>query len=277
MTKSSQDLGLGVLSPINMIKFSKYHGTGNDFIMIDNRPLRAKLTSTEIANLCHRRFGIGADGLILLQGHPEYDFEMVYYNSDGNPSSMCGNGGRCIAAFAAEIGIEAKAGPLKFMAVDGLHEAVLVEAINNGYKVDLKMQDVHEVIVRESYAILNTGSPHFVVRVNDVDKIDLIKQAHAIRYSDQFKEKGINVNFIQSVDKDIKVRTYERGVEDETWSCGTGVVASAISFFLFSGNIPSHIHTKGGLLHVNFTTEDKQHFTDVHLMGPAVKVFEGYF
>lgn len=260
-----------------MIKFSKYHGTGNDFIMIDNRPLRAKLSQSEIAHLCHRRFGIGADGLILLQGHPELDFEMIYYNSDGNPSSMCGNGGRCIVAFAAEIGIEAKSGPLKFMAVDGVHEAILTDQIKNGYKVNLKMQDVHDVLIRDSYAILNTGSPHFVVKVNDVDRIDIIKQAHAIRYSDQFKEKGINVNFVQQADKDIKVRTYERGVEDETWSCGTGVVASAISSYLFSGSIPAHVHTKGGLLHVSFQTEDKQNFTEVHLIGPAVKVFEGSF
>jgi len=260
-----------------MIKFSKYQGTGNDFIMIDNRPLRAKLTQPEIAHLCHRRFGIGADGLILLQGHNDCDFEMIYYNSDGNPSTMCGNGGRCISAFAAEIGIEAKTGPLKFMAVDGLHEAVLVEKIKNGYTIDLKMQDVPDVVVRESYAILNTGSPHFVVKVNDVDKVDIIKQAHAIRYSDQFKEKGINVNFIQITEPDLKVRTYERGVEDETWSCGTGVVASAISSFLFTGVIPAHIYTKGGQLNVAFQTADKQNFTNVHLVGPAVKVFEGYF
>ncbi len=139
------------------------------------------------------------------------------------------------------------------------------------------MQDVADVVVRDSYAILNTGSPHFVVKVNDVDKIDIIKQAHAIRYSDQFKEKGINVNFVQQVDKDIKVRTYERGVEDETWSCGTGVVASAIASFLFTNHPPIQIHTKGGLLNVTFHTEDKQSFTDVHLIGPAVKVFEGNF
>ena len=260
-----------------MLKFSKYHGTGNDFIMIDNRPLLARLSQADIAHLCHRRFGIGADGLILLQNHPELDFEMVYYNSDGNPSSMCGNGGRCIAAFAAQLGIESKTGPLKFMAVDGVHEAILEEPIKDGYRVNLRMQDVQEVILRDSYAILNTGSPHFVVRVNDVDILDVIKQAHSIRYSDQFKEKGINVNFIQQVDKDMKVRTYERGVEDETWSCGTGVVASAIASYLFTGEVPAHIHTKGGLLHVRFQTENKQQFTDIHLIGPAVSVFEGSF
>jgi len=260
-----------------MIKFTKYQGTGNDFIMIDNRPLLAKLSQAEIAHLCHRRMGIGADGLILLQKHPELDFEMVYYNSDGNPSSMCGNGGRCIAAFAAQLGIETPTGILKFMAVDGEHEAILEQKITNGYQVNLKMQDVKEVVVRDSYAILNTGSPHFVVRVNDVDGIDIIKQAHSIRYSAQFKEKGINVNFIQQKDRDIKVRTYERGVEDETWSCGTGVVASSIASYLFTGNKPAHIHTTGGLLKVNFTTENNQQFTDIHLIGPAVKVFEGSF
>lgn len=266
---------LYICTSLSMIKFSKYHGTGNDFILIDNRPLRAKLTQSEIAHICHRRFGIGADGLILLQNHVDCDFEMIYYNSDGNPSSMCGNGGRCITAFAAELGIESQTGPLKFMAVDGLHEAVLEEQIKNGYRVNLKMQDVNDVVLRESYAVLNTGSPHFVLKVADVDRIEFIKQAHAIRYSDQFKEKGINVNFIQPVDKDIKVRTYERGVEDETWSCGTGVVAAAIASFLFTGNPPAHIHTKGGLLNVSFETEDKKFFADVHLIGPAVKVFEG--
>lgn len=260
-----------------MIKFSKYQGTGNDFIMIDNRPLLAKLSQAEIAHLCHRRMGIGADGLILLQKHPELDFEMVYFNSDGNPSSMCGNGGRCIAAFAAQIGIESPTGVLKFMAVDGVHEAVLETPVKDGFRVNLKMQDVKEVIVRDSYAILNTGSPHFVIKVNDVDAIDIIKQAHAVRYSDQFKEKGINVNFVQQVDGDIKVRTYERGVEDETWSCGTGVVASAIASFLFTGNPPAQIHTKGGTLGVSFQTENKQEFTNIHLIGPAVKVYDGYF
>jgi diaminopimelate epimerase len=263
--------------PLPMIKFSKYHGTGNDFIMIDNRPLMAKLSQAEIAHLCHRRFGIGADGLILLQNHSELHFEMIYYNSDGNPSSMCGNGGRCIAAFAAQIGIEANNGPLRFMAIDGVHEANLEEPVKNGYRVNLKMQDVKEVIVRDSYCVLNTGSPHFVIKVNDVDTMDIISKAHAIRYSDQFKEKGINVNFIQQADKDLKVRTYERGVEDETWSCGTGVVASAIASYLFTGNIPAQIHTKGGLLQVNFATENKQEFTDIHLIGPAVKVFEGFY
>jgi diaminopimelate epimerase len=265
-----------------MIKFSKYQGTGNDFILIDNRPRLAKLSQAEIAHLCHRRFGIGADGLILLQNHPEADFEMVYYNSDGNPSSMCGNGGRCISAFAAEIGIESPTGVLKFMAVDGMHEAVLEQKLGSqnslgGYQVNLKMQDVKDVVLRESYAILNTGSPHFVIRVNDVDKVDIIKQAHAVRYSDQFKEKGINVNFLQQVDKIISVRTYERGVEDETYSCGTGVVACAITSFLFTGNPPAHIKTKGGLLHVTFKTDDKLHFSDIHLIGPAVKVYEGSF
>lgn len=245
--------------------------------MIDNRPRLAKLSQAEIAHLCHRRFGIGADGLILLQNHPDADFEMGYYNSDGNPSSMCGNGGRCIAAFAAQIGIESPTGILKFMAVDGMHEAILEEKIKDGHQVNLKMQDVKDVIVRESYAILNTGSPHFVIRVNDVNTIDIIKQAHSVRYSDQFKEKGINVNFLQQVDKAIKVRTYERGVEDETWSCGTGVVASAISSFLFTGHIPSNIQTKGGNLHVTFVTNDKIYFSDIHLIGPAVKVYEGSF
>lgn len=268
---SYSKLGLG------MIKFSKYHGTGNDFIMIDNRPLLAKLTTEQIAQLCHRRFGIGADGLILLQNHPDVDFEMIYYNSDGKPSTMCGNGGRCIAAFAAIIGIEPLAGPMRFMAVDGIHEAVLEDKLSNGYRVNLKMNNVKDVIRRDGYCIMNTGSPHFVLNTKDIDTLDIISKAHAIRYSDQFKENGINVNFIQQVDKDIKVRTYERGVEDETWSCGTGVVASAISSYLFTGEVPAHVHTKGGLLKVDFKVTDTHQFEDVHLIGPAVHVFDGQF
>lgn len=260
-----------------MIKFYKYQGAGNDFIIIDNRPLLAKLGETEIAALCHRRLGIGADGLILLQNHASLHFEMIYYNSNGLPSTMCGNGGRCIAAFAADIGIDAKNNPLTFMAIDGYHEAVLEQSIKNGYQVNLKMQDVKEVVLRDTYCILNTGSPHFVVKIDDIDLIDIIKQAHAIRYAEQFKEKGINVNFIQQINTDLKVRTYERGVEDETWSCGTGVVASAITSYLFTGIIPSNIYTKGGVLNVSFKTENKEVFTDIHLTGPAIKVFEGSF
>lgn len=260
-----------------MIKFSKYHGTGNDFIMIDNRPLLAKLTTEQIAHLCHRRFGIGADGLILLQKHAELDFEMIYYNSDGRPSTMCGNGGRCIAAFAAQIGIEPVSGPIRFMAVDGIHEAVLVDKLKEGYLVDLKMNDVKDVVKRDAYCIMNTGSPHFVLNTKDVDTLDIISKAHAIRYSDQFKEHGINVNFIQQVEKDIKVRTYERGVEDETWSCGTGVVASAIGSFLMLGQMPAHVHTKGGLLSVSFQATEDGSFKNVHLIGPALHVYDGQF
>lgn len=260
-----------------MIKFYKYHGTGNDFIMIDNRGLQTQLSLDQIKHVCHRRFGIGADGLIMLQNHPEFDFEMIYYNSDGRPSSMCGNGGRCIVAFAAELGLCEKGNKVSFIAIDGYHEAWIVEKIAEGYRVDLLMKDVLSIEVEVNACILNTGSPHYVTLIEDIETANIISVGHSIRYSENFKDQGINVNLIQIIDKDIKVRTYERGVEDETWSCGTGAVASAIAAYVLTGNIPLKVHANGGVLEVKFTAEKETKFTNIHLIGSAVKVFEGSF
>jgi diaminopimelate epimerase len=252
------------------MQFTKYQGTGNDFILIDNR--NRLYDQLDVKTLCHPKFGIGADGLMLLQEIAGFDFEMVYYNSDGNISTMCGNGGRCIVDFAKRL--EVFDGEFTcFKAIDGPHEAKW----DNHY-VELKMIDVTEVEINQSEFVLNTGSPHYVKFVSRVDDIDIIQEAHLIRYNDRFKKEGINVNFVEVIDpKTIKVRTYERGVENETLSCGTGVTASALSFSIgsniMSQSMDINILTPGGNLKVKFTKEVG--YTDIWLCGPATKVFEG--
>ncbi len=254
------------------MKFFKYQGTGNDFVMIDQRE-EQYLTREDVAkieHLCHRRFGIGADGLILLQNHEGYDFEMVYFNSDGRESSMCGNGGRCIVAFAKQLGIiKEKA---HFLAIDGEHEAIIR---SDGW-VELKMTDVADIEIGTSFFYLNTGSPHYVTFVDDLDDVDVVREGRAVRYNDRFKEAGTNVNFVQTNAEGITVATYERGVEDETLSCGTGVTAAAIAQYLKSGNNRTRIpiRVKGGNLEVRFEPENGS-FTNIWLCGPATLVFEG--
>ncbi|HMJ46539.1 MAG TPA: diaminopimelate epimerase, partial [Ferruginibacter sp.] len=204
--------------------FYKYHGSGNDFIILDNREGEfTAFTSKQVKILCHRRFGIGADGLILLCKKEGYDFEMIYYNSDGKPGSMCGNGGRCLVRFAYHMGLHKYT--YHFLAADGDHEAEI--GINE--IIRLKMQDVKEVEEHSSYSIVNTGSPHFVKFANDIMNVDVVESGRDIRNSKAFLKDGINVNFVENIGEDsIFVRTYERGVEDETLSCGTGVTAAAL-------------------------------------------------
>ncbi|MEI8137787.1 MAG: diaminopimelate epimerase [Bacteroidota bacterium] len=254
------------------LSFYKYHGTGNDFILIDNRLNEISLTIEQINFLCHRRFGIGADGLMLLELEPGCDFKMVYYNSDGNPSSMCGNGGRCITAFAKHLGIiENKA---RFIAIDGLHEAT----IDENEVVSLKMQDVKNVEIGDDYFYLNTGSPHYVKIISDVEKMDVKTNGSAIRYNLRFKEDGTNVNFIERVEDNLFVRTYERGVEDETYSCGTGVTAAALVAAIkgiSNGKNNCFIKTLGGNLEVKFERVLEQNFYNIWLIGPAEMVFKG--
>ncbi|MDQ3191600.1 MAG: diaminopimelate epimerase [Bacteroidota bacterium] len=256
--------------------FSKYQGTGNDFILIDNRTLSFEINPVTIANLCHRRFGIGADGLMLLQNKSGYDFEMVYFNADGHESSMCGNGGRCIAAFASYLGIIKDRGT--FWAIDGEH---LVEIKENKFPemiVSLKMIDVVDIIKSNDSYILNTGSPHYITFTNDVEKIDVIKQGKEIRNSSEFIKDGINVNFVEIQKNSIKMRTYERGVEDETFSCGTGATAAGIAA-IFSGKLTSiesvPIQVSGGNLKVHFSKIGNKGFHDIWLEGPASFVFTG--
>ncbi len=261
------------------ISFYKYHGTGNDFVMIDNRQLTFPKNDTKtIQFLCDRRFGIGADGLILLENDnltdlsaEKVDFKMVYYNADGQESSMCGNGGRCLTAFAKKLGIiQEKA---TFLAVDGLHHAT----ISDSDLVSLQMIDVTAISFQPDYVFLNTGSPHHVILVDNLNQLDVKKEGAAIRYSSLYGQAGSNVNFVQPLgDNHFRLRTYERGVEDETLSCGTGATAVAIAMQALGKTDASLIdlEVEGGKLQVSFTAMHGK-YTQVHLIGPATFVFEG--
>ena len=254
------------------MKFYKYQGTGNDFIMIDNRNLTFPKTSVPlIQTLCDRRFGIGGDGLILLESQSGVDFKMVYFNSDGNQSTMCGNGGRCLVAFAQRLNVISKIAV--FEAIDGLHYATILE---NG-AVSLQMKDVLEVKVAADYVFLDTGSPHHVTLVNELENLDVKSLGSQIRYSDLYKAEGSNVNFVDQIsDSYFALRTYERGVEDETLSCGTGATATAIAMFKLNKTNSKNIliDVLGGNLKVSFD-ENKGVFTNVFLEGAAKFVFEG--
>ena len=250
--------------------FYKYHGTGNDFILFDNRDGKLNFTTEQVAAMCDRHFGVGADGLMLLENAEGYDFRMVYYNSDGRESTMCGNGGRCMTAFAKSLGlITYKA---KFIAIDGVHIAMISE---NGL-ISLQMNDVREMNIHEGYTILNTGSPHQVIWVKNVKNIDVFYEGQRIRNEIRFMPDGINVNFVQSDGARLIVRTYERGVEDETLSCGTGVTAAAIAAtFNGTGTFKTAVETIGGHLEVSFIKLTPNSASDVVLTGPAVFVFKG--
>lgn len=254
-----------------MITFYKYQGAGNDFIVMDGRNQHPNLNEKQIAFLCNRRLGIGADGLMILLEKVGYDFEMKYYNADGKEGSLCGNGGRCLTRFAYDMGI--KKDSYLFWAVDGLHEATL--NLNNNW-VHLKMNPVEKLEKYQEDTILNTGSPHYVQQVEDINKVAVFDAGKKIRYSERFAEKGINVNFVQKLSNGLWVRTYERGVEDETLSCGTGVTAAAL---VFAPKEPGHyripIFTRGGELAVEFTRKDDHQFDEIWLCGPATRVFEG--
>lgn len=254
------------------MQFFKYQGTGNDFIMIDNRTNFFSKSDTKlIEKLCDRRFGIGADGLILLENDKNSDFRMVYYNSDGNESSMCGNGGRCIVAFAKQLGvIESET---DFIAADGMHYAkISIEGI-----VSLQMKDVDEIKLAADYVFMNTGSPHHVAVVEDVKSVPIKEWGSQIRYSDLYGKAGSNVNFVEPISNTLfAVRTYERGVEDETLSCGTGVTAVAIAMNAIGKTQANELHllVGGGELKVTFQKEGST-YTNVFLIGPATFVFEG--
>jgi diaminopimelate epimerase len=257
---------------MNQMHFFKYQGTGNDFIILDNRNWSyTALTTERIKFLCDRRFGIGADGLMLLNPHTGYDFEMKYYNSDGRESSMCGNGGRCLVKFANDIGL--KKSEYSFIAVDGPH---LAEIDDDGV-VSLKMKNVGEIDEFHGDFLLDTGSPHYVQMVTDVMELDVVQKGMDIRYSTDFAKDGVNVNFVEQRRPDeIVVRTYERGVEDETLSCGTGVTASALaSYHNEAGYNYVKVITKGGKLTVRFDRTADGAFENIWLCGPAARVFEG--
>lgn len=254
------------------LEFYKYQGTGNDFVMIDNRSNTFPKENTQlVAHLCDRRFGIGADGLILLDTDATTDFRMVYYNSDGNLSSMCGNGGRCLVAFAKKLNVIQN--ETTFIATDGLHHATVgADGI-----VSLQMIDVAEIKNTQDYSFLNTGSPHHVQIVEDLQHFNVKENGAAIRYGNLYGQAGSNINFVKKIDETtFSLRTYERGVEDETLACGTGATAVAIAMNA-TGQTNSNeinLNVEGGKLAVSFDIEDGK-YTNVFLKGPAEFVFKG--
>ncbi len=251
------------------ISFYKYQGTGNDFVMIDDRAQKFDDTDLKlVSKLCDRKFGVGADGLILIRNHKDYDFEMIYFNADGS-QSMCGNGARCAVAFSSFLGIlEEKT---SFLAIDGAHEAILKDGL-----VHLLMGDVAGIEEKGEDSFVNTGSPHHIRFVEDVQNYPIFAEGKKVRYDQEYAPKGTNVNFVQKVSADeIFVRTYERGVEDETLSCGTGVTAAAIAFGKEQSEATIKIKTLGGQLSVNFKASENGSFKEVWLIGPAEQVYAG--
>ncbi len=251
------------------IPFYKYQGTGNDFVMIDNREPVFDVHQTElITRLCHRKYGVGADGLILLNTHRHYDFEMVYFNADAS-RAMCGNGSRCAVHLAHQLGMIGE--QTTFLAEDGEHTAF----IRNG-QIHIRMVDVQEIQKEAEGYFLNTGTRHFVSIVHNLADLDIVQQGRKIRYDARFQPQGTNANFAEMIDGTIHMRIYEKGVEDETLSSGTGVTAVALALAA-AKNIPSPVtvHTQGGQLSVSFTRTADHKFTDIYMIGPAVKVFEG--
>lgn len=253
------------------IKFSKYQGAGNDFILIDNRHGFFDGDDHDaVRKLCDRRFGVGADGLMLLQDTKNFDFEMIYYNADGREGTMCGNGGRCIVAFARDLGIVRD--KTAFLAVDGQHDAVITNNL-----VDLGMIDVFTVRRDGEAYVLNTGSPHYVEFVQALASMNVYQAGFAIRNNEIYREDGINVNFIEKEGHGYFVRTFERGVEDETFACGTGATAAAMAAAIrenLEGDVEIPIRVLGGQLYIAFRKAGDS-FTNVRLKGPADFVFTG--
>ncbi|HNQ12331.1 MAG TPA: diaminopimelate epimerase [Bacteroidia bacterium] len=260
------------------IQFYKYEGTGNDFVIIDDRsslfPVR---NHALVKKLCNRRTGIGADGLILIKEFPLFDFEMIYYNADGFEGSFCGNGSRCIVAFAHKLGlIQSEA---SFKAADGTHKAKIIsyDSKSDKAEIEVEMKSAFPKLLNESAAFIDTGSPHHIEFCNDVNQINVVEEGRRIRYSDPYGKAGANVNFVQAVPGGISIRTYERGVEDETLSCGTGVVGSALAsvnagFVNDSGMVI--VNTQGGILKVAYTQLNNS-FDKIKLIGPVSLVFSG--
>ena len=271
------------------MKFYKYQGAGNDFLIADNRDGSLQITTAQIAALCDRRYGVGADGLMLLESGSEFDFRMVYFNSDGSGGMMCGNGGRCMAAFAADMGLS----HFDFDAADGFHTAEILQAEGALKTVRLKMKDVlgyerHEslagVAVESDGYFLDTGTRHFVRFVSGLETYDIINEGRDIRYNaSELQPIGANVNYVEPYDGGVKVRTYEKGVEDETFACGTGIVASCIASYV-NGIIPSEefsdgrvrydVKAKRDMLSVDFIPNKNMTAQDVWLTGPATYVAE---
>ena len=251
------------------INFYKYQGTGNDFVMVDDRDQRFdEKNLTLVQKLCDRKFGIGADGLILIRNYTDFDFEMIYFNADGS-QSMCGNGARCAVAFSSFLGIIS--GKTRFLAIDGPHEALI-----SGGQVELLMGNVEKVENRAEDFFVNTGSPHHIRLVDDIHTYPVFEIGKDIRYDSVYSPGGTNVNFVQPLAEDeIFVRTYERGVENETLSCGTGVTAAALAYGKGKSQNLIKINTLGGKLSVKFQADEKGGFENIWLIGPAEQVFSG--
>ncbi|REE05860.1 diaminopimelate epimerase [Marinoscillum furvescens] len=250
------------------ISFHKYQGTGNDFVMIDDRQRTFPEDNSEVIGfLCDRKMGVGADGVILIQEHPEHDFRMIYYNPDGS-KSLCGNGSRCAIAFAKALGMIGD--KTVFETTDGVHDAFI-----QGEIVHFHLHDVNTVEHQGNDFFIDTGSPHHVQLVEDVAAVEIVSEGSAIRYDEKYSPGGTNVNFLQQQESQISVRTYERGVEGETLSCGTGVTACALAASFLNYESPVSVETKGGQLSVSFEKKGEQHFENIYLAGPAKKVFEG--
>jgi diaminopimelate epimerase len=258
------------------IKFTKYEGAGNNFIILNNfKKDYSKLKKSQIRNLCNRHFGIGADGLILINKSNKADFEMVYHNADGKVGSMCGNGARCAVLFCIHAGlIKNKA---MFLAYDGLHYAI-ADIRGNSIKpnIEITMSDVASIKKLLNGFVLNTGSPHFVKFVDNIDRLDVVAEGRKIRNHKLFKEEGINVNFVTAKEDKIYIRTYERGVEDETLACGTGITAAAIvaHFAQVINQSKIKVIAKGGNLSVAFSMKNYS-YRNITLKGPASLVFQG--
>ena len=255
-----------------VIKFEKYHGTGNDFIMIDGRGSDFHIPETSlIAGLCDRRFGIGADGLIIIQHSRKHDFTMMYFNSDGQEGTLCGNGARCAVAYCQKLGMISRSA--QFEAADGLHKATF----RDSGTIHLEMNDVSDIRTFPDHFELDTGSPHYVQFVDDVHDLNVGQLGPKIRYNPRYKENGINVNFVSGSPDGLFVRTYERGVEAETYSCGTGVVASVLcATYKFNSDKKSFpVRTLGGNLEVSFERNKRSGFRNIVLSGPATFVFSG--
>lgn len=262
----------------NKLNFHKYHGTGNDFIMLNLTDKSFFLDTKTIQLLCNRHFGIGADGLIILTKSEQYAFTMLYFNSDGKEGSMCGNGGRAAAAFAYRMGI-VKTTDFMFEATDGLHHATVTKCHDKRFDVTLSMKDIESYTLTENSLLIDTGSPHYVLRnaiknKEELDLLDVKTKGAALRNDNTISENGVNVNFIYYDGTTTFVRTYERGVEDETLSCGTGATAAAIATALWYNKNKVDLHTSGGRLHVCFERENDS-FRNIILKGIAEEIFEG--
>ena len=252
------------------LKFSKYHGTGNDFIMVYNHNDSYCFSQSDVKKMCDRRFGVGADGLIIINKTFDADFKMIYYNSDGFEGSMCGNGARCAVSFAKEL--ELIQNQCEFLAYDGMHKGLILE---NGF-VSIEMVDVSTIDLTNNIWKIDTGSPHLICFSDNVLEIDVRKEGASIRNSSDYIENGINVNFVEESNKELYTRTYERGVEDETLSCGTGAIASAIAAYE-SGLLNSDsikVNVLGGQLEVSFSKVGSK-YSNIHLIGPTKFVFNG--